>query len=48
MDTQLALQNILSEFEKNSSQTNELIRLQNELSNSENQLIALQVRFVHK
>jgi hypothetical protein len=48
MDTQLALKNILSEFEKNNSQTNELIRLQNELSNSENQLIALQVRFVHK
>jgi hypothetical protein len=36
------------EFEKNNNHLNELIRLQDELANSENELIALQIRYVHK
>lgn len=42
------IENILAEFEKSNGQINEVIRLQNELSKSENELLALQIRFVHK
>lgn len=39
---------ILNEFEKSNSDIGELIRLQEELSNCENELVAFQIRFVHK
>lgn len=42
------IENILAEFEKSNNQINEVIRLQNELSKSENELMALQIRYVHK
>ncbi len=44
----LSVENIMLEFEKSNNQLSELIRLQNELSQSENDLLALQIRFVHK
>ena len=47
MDNRL-VENILIEFDKSNSQMNELFRIQNELSTSENDLMALQIRFVHK
>jgi hypothetical protein len=42
------MRNILYEFEKSNNQTSDLLRLQNDLSNAESELIALQIRFVHK
>jgi len=42
------VENILIEFEKSNSQLNEFFRVQNELSHSENDLMSLQIRFVHK
>jgi hypothetical protein len=47
-DSKLSVESILFEFEKSTNNLNELIRLQNELSQSENDLLALQIRFVHK
>ena len=46
--SEINMEKIMIEFEKSSNQLNELIRLQNELSQSENDLLALQIRFVHK
>ncbi|CAF0722537.1 unnamed protein product [Brachionus calyciflorus] len=48
IDENSVIENILAEFEKSNNQINETIRLQNELSRSENELMALQIRFVHK
>lgn len=48
MDENKLIENIFNEFEKTNNQINELVRIQNELSNSENELIALQIRYVHK
>ena len=42
------LKTIISEFNNYNYQTNELIRLQNELSKQESDLFALQIRFMHK
>ena len=42
------VENILIEFDKSNNQLNELFRIQNELSESENDLMSLQIRFVHK
>jgi hypothetical protein len=42
------MKDILYEFEKSNNQTSDIFRLQNDLSNAESELIALQVRFVHK
>jgi hypothetical protein len=47
MDAKL-MEDILSEFEKSQDHTSELLRLQNDLSNCESELVALQIRFVHK
>ena len=47
MDNKM-VENILIEFDKSNSQMTELFRIQNELSTSENELMALQIRFVHK
>jgi hypothetical protein len=44
----LSVASIMLEFEKSNDQLNDLIRLQNELSQSENELLTLQIRFVHK
>lgn len=38
----------MSEFEKSQDHTSELLRLQSDLSNCESELVALQIRFVHK
>ncbi len=45
---QYSIENIMLEIEKSNTQISEVIRLQNELSQSENDLLALQIRFVHK
>jgi hypothetical protein len=42
------MESILSEFEKSNNQTDELLRIQNDLSSCQSELIALQIRFVHK
>lgn len=42
------MENILSEFEKSQDNTNEIFRIQDDLSNCESELVALQIRFVHK
>lgn len=42
------VESILAEFEKTNSHMGELMRLQSELSHAENELIALQIRYVHK
>ena len=42
------MRDILYEFEKSNNQTSDLFRLQNDLSSAESELIALQIRFVHK
>jgi hypothetical protein len=42
------VENILIEFDKSNNQLNEFFRIQNELSESENDLMSLQIRFVHK
>ena len=42
------MKEILYEFEKSNNQTSDIFRLQNDLSHVESELIALQVRFVHK
>ena len=47
MEGQL-MQNILQEFEKNNSQTSELLRIQSDLSNCEEQLVSLKIRFDYK
>lgn len=44
----LILKNLLHEFNLYANQTNEIIRLQNELNKQESELFALQIRFVHK
>lgn len=47
MDSKL-VENILVEFDKSNCQMTEMFRIQNELSASENELMTLQIRFVHK
>ena len=42
------MKDILYEFEKSNSHTSDLFRLQSDLSHAESELIALQIRFVHK
>jgi hypothetical protein len=42
------VESILSEFKQTNTQLLELIRVQNELANAENELVALQIRYVHK
>ena len=42
------MKDILYEFEKSNNQTSDIFRLQNDLSNAESELIALQIRFVHR
>lgn len=48
MTDQQLVESIFFEFQHTNDQLNELIRVQNELSNAENELIALQIRYVHK
>lgn len=48
MNENKLVENIFSEFEKTNNQINEFIRIQSELSSTENELIALQIRYVHK
>jgi hypothetical protein len=47
-DDSLLLKKIIQDFNNYNNQTNELIRLQNELSKQESDLFAIQIRFVHK
>lgn len=47
MDSKL-MEDILSEFEKSNNNTSDLFRIQDDLSNCESNLVALQIRFVHK
>ena len=47
MDSKL-MEEILSEFEKSNNNTSDLFRIQDDLSNCESNLVALQIRYVHK
>ena len=42
------MESILDEIDRQGDQTSELIHLQDKLSASESELIALQIRFMHK
>jgi hypothetical protein len=42
------IERLICGFNANNEQINELMRLQEELSRSESELLALQLRFVHK
>ena len=48
MDNNKLMENILSEFEKSQDNTTEIFRIQDDLSNCESELVALQIRFVHR
>lgn len=47
-DESQLIERLISSFNSNNEQINELVRLQDELSRSESELLALQLRFVHK
>ena len=40
--------NLIKEFNRTNNQTLELIRLQNDLTKNESELLAIQIRYVHK
>lgn len=44
----MSIESIMTELEKSNNHIGELIRVQNELSTCQNELLALQIRFVHK
>ena len=48
IDDDSLLKKIIQDFNNYNSQTNDLIRLQNELSKHESDLFAIQIRYKHK